>query len=174
MLFEQDRQDTVPAAFVSYNTGSLPSGGPARPLSVVGAYAEAGVQLQTAGVTDIVAHRRDRRPTATWSDAELHAAMVRHFSLWRDLPQWAVWLFHAQKHDLGPGLLGIMFDQMGRQRQGAAVFYHGPRRRDRRQAAAAALHVHARAGATASTCCTRGRSRWPRRRCRTGPPRSRG
>src|SRR5262249_15200171 len=29
VLFEQDRQDTVAAPFVSYNTGSLPSGGPA-------------------------------------------------------------------------------------------------------------------------------------------------
>jgi hypothetical protein len=51
--------------------------------------------------------------------------MVKHFSLWKDIPQWAVWLFHAQLHDLGSGLLGIMFDQSGKQRQGAAVFYAG-------------------------------------------------
>jgi len=51
--------------------------------------------------------------------------MQRHFSLWRDVPQWAVWLFHAFEHDLGAGLLGIMFDQQGKQRQGAAVFYRG-------------------------------------------------
>ena len=124
VLFEQDRQDTVAAPFVSYNTGALPSGGPARALSVVGAYAEAGVQLQTAGVTDVV-NTSETGADSTWSDAELHAAMVKHFSLWKDVPQWAVWLFHAQLHDLGPGLLGIMFDQVGRQRQGAAVFYAG-------------------------------------------------
>src|SRR5581483_9840969 len=124
VLFEQDRQDTVAAPFVSYNTGSLPSGGPARTLSVVGAYAEAGIQLQTAGVTDVV-NTSETGANSTWSDAELHAAMVKHFSLWKDIPQWAVWLFHAQLHDLGPGLLGIMFDQTGRQRQGAAVFYAG-------------------------------------------------
>jgi hypothetical protein len=122
VLFEQDRQDTVPAPFVSYNTGSLPSGGPARVLSVAGAYGEAGIAMQTAGVTDVV-NTSETGANGTWSDAELHAAMVRHFSLWRDLPQWAVWLFHAKLHDLGPGLLGIMFDQVGRQRQGAAVFY---------------------------------------------------
>jgi hypothetical protein len=51
--------------------------------------------------------------------------MVRHFSRWRDLPQWAVWLFHARLHDLGTGLYGIMFDQQGKQRQGCAVFYAG-------------------------------------------------
>jgi hypothetical protein len=124
VLFEQDRQDIVAAPFVSYNTGSLPSGGPARTLSVVGAYAEAGIQLQTAGVTDVI-NTSETGANNTWSDAELHAAMVKHFSLWKDIPQWAVWLFHAQLHDLGSGLLGIMFDQSGKQRQGAAVFYAG-------------------------------------------------
>jgi len=34
-----------------------------------------------------------------------------------------VWLFTARLHDLGPGLLGIMFDQQGRQRQGCADFH---------------------------------------------------
>ena len=121
---EQDRQDTVPAPFVSYNTGSLPSGGPARTLSIAAAYAEAGVQMISSGATDVV-NTSEAGANGTWSDAELHAAMVRHFSLWRDLPQWAVWLFHAKLHDLGPSLLGIMFDQQGRQRQGAAVFYEG-------------------------------------------------
>jgi hypothetical protein len=124
VLFEQDRQDTVPAPFVSYNTGSLPSGGPARALSVVGAYAEAGLQLQTSGISDVV-NTSETGANGSWSDAELHAAMVKHFSLWKDLPQWAVWLFHAQIHDIGPNLYGIMFDQIGRQRQGAAVFYAG-------------------------------------------------
>src|SRR5438034_1639992 len=122
VLFEQDRQDTVPAPFVSYNTGSLPSGGPARTLAISAAYAEARIEMQTAGVTDVV-NTSDAGANGTWSDAELHAAMVRHFSLWRDIPQWAVWLFHAKLHDLGPGLYGIMFDQTGKQRQGAAVFY---------------------------------------------------
>jgi hypothetical protein len=122
--FEQDRQDTVPTPFVSYDTGSLPSGGPARVLSVVGAYAEAGIELQSSGVTDVVA-TAEAGANGSWSDAELHAAMVRHFSLWRDVPDWAVWLFHAQIHDIGPNLYGIMFDQVGRQRQGCAVFYAG-------------------------------------------------
>jgi hypothetical protein len=60
-----------------------------------------------------------------WSDAELHLSMQNHFSVFRNLPQWAVWLIVAQNHDLGPGLLGIMFDQLGPQRQGCAVFHRG-------------------------------------------------
>jgi len=124
LLFEQDRQDTVPVMFGSYNTGSLPSGGPARTLSIVSAYAEAGVQMITTGATDVVP-TGEAGANSAWSDAELHAAMVKHFSRWKDIPQWAVWLLHARLHDLGTGLLGIMFDQQGKQRQGAAVFYAG-------------------------------------------------
>ena len=124
VVFEQDCQDTVPDPFVAYNTGSLPSGGPARALSAFSAYAEAGVQLLSTGANNVVA-TPEAGANAAWSDAELHASMIRHFSRWRDLPQWAVWLFHARLHDLGPSLYGIMFDQQGKQRQGCAVFYAG-------------------------------------------------
>jgi hypothetical protein len=124
VLFEQDCQDTVPSPFAAYNTGSLPSGGPARTLSAITAYAEAGVQLLTTGGNDVVS-TAEAGANAAWSDAELHASMIRHFSRWRDLPQWAVWLFHARLHDIGPNLYGIMFDQQGKQRQGCAVFYQG-------------------------------------------------
>jgi hypothetical protein len=115
---EQDYEKGV-TPFASYNTGSLPSGGPARTLTVEKAYAEAGVQMLSAGVSNEV----PTAPGGTWSNAELHAAMENHFSLWKDVPQWKVWLFHAMRHDYGPGLLGIMFDQKGKQRQGCAAFY---------------------------------------------------
>jgi len=118
---EQDCLQGV-TPFPAYNTGSLPSGGPARTLSVPKAYAEAGIEMRVAGIPNVI-------PTGAagadskWDNNELHAAMVKHFSLWKDVPQWKVWLFHTRKHVFGPGLLGIMFDQMGRQRQGCAVFY---------------------------------------------------
>lgn len=115
--------DVTTPVFSSYNTGSLPSGGPARTLSVVNAYAEAGIQMLPTAGTNII--NIGEAGDARWSDAELHASMERHFTLWRDLPQWAVWLLVAQLHEYGPGLLGIMFDQRGRQRQGCAVFHAG-------------------------------------------------
>jgi hypothetical protein len=124
VIFEQDCQDTVPTPFTTYNTASFPSGGPPRTLSVVSAFAEAGVQLITTGAANVIS-TAEAGTNAAWSDAELHASMVRHFSRWRELPQWAVWLFHARLHDLGTGLYGIMFDQQGKQRQGCAVFYAG-------------------------------------------------
>jgi hypothetical protein len=80
--------------------------------------------MLTTGATDVVP-TAEAGANSAWSDDELHAAMVKHFSRWKDLPQWAVWLLHARLHDLGTGLLGIMFDQQGKQRQGCAVFYAG-------------------------------------------------
>ena len=117
--YEQDVvQGTNP--FVKYNTGALPSGGPSRTLSVVAAYAEAGVEMQVAGVSNIVTGGFG--PDAKWSDSELHASMVQQFSLWQNDPQWKVWLLVANDHER-QDLRGIMFDQQGKQRQGCAVFY---------------------------------------------------
>ena len=122
-------QDQVPEVtpFVSYNSGSLGSGGQARDLSIVAAYAEAGIEMLDTGGTNVIrTSEAGAEPNPRWSDAELHASMVAHFSRWRDLPQWKVWLLHALRYDNPDptkNILGIMFDQSGAQRQGAAVFY---------------------------------------------------
>lgn len=122
---ETDRVSNVTTpVFNSYNTGSLPSGGPARNLSVVTAFAEAGIQMVTTSGSNVI-NVSEAGANGTWSNAELHSAMQKHFTLWKDTEQWAVWLLVAQQHDLGSGLLGIMFDQHGKHRQGCAVFHAG-------------------------------------------------
>lgn len=122
---ETDRvSDVTTPVFASYNTGSLSSGGPARNLSVVSAYAEAGIEMRPMSGTDVINIGEAGANTA-WSNAELHASMVKHFSLWRDTPQWAVWQVVCHLHEMGSGLYGIMFDQQGKQRQGCAVFHAG-------------------------------------------------
>lgn len=122
---ETDRvSDVTTPVLSSYNTGSFPSGGPARNLSVVGAYAESGVQMIPTAGSNVI-NIGEAGAGAKWSNAELHLSMERHFTLWRDLPQWAVYLVAAQLHDIGPNLYGIMFDQQGKQRQGCAVFHAG-------------------------------------------------
>jgi len=100
--WEQDCEQGV-TPFVSYNTGLLPSGGPGRTLAVTSAYAEAGIEFQISPGADVV-------PTGgaginlKWNNSELHASMVRHFSLWKDEPQWKVWLLAAYAHEIGDGL----------------------------------------------------------------------
>lgn len=122
--YEQDSlSDVTTPVFESYDCGALPSGGTARILSVPAAYAEAGIEMQISGVWNVIPV--DNGADAKWSDSELHAAMVKQFSIWEDTPQWKVWLLAAQLHEEGSGLYGIMFDQEGKQRQGCAVFHQG-------------------------------------------------
>jgi hypothetical protein len=123
----QWEQDSVAGAvpFVSYDTGSLPqpAGSPARILTVSKAFAEAGIELQEAGTPNVIpVDAAGSEAAPTWSDSELHNAMVNHFSLHADQPQWRVWMLVATTHD--QGARGIMFDYSDSfQRQGAAVFY---------------------------------------------------
>jgi hypothetical protein len=121
----QWEQDSVAGAvpFVSYDTASLPQppASPPRVLTVSQAFAEAGLEIQVAGAANII-DTSGAGPNARWSDSELHNAMVGHFSLFANLPQWRVWLLVATAHD--GDYRGIMFDYGGAsQRQGCAVFY---------------------------------------------------
>lgn len=123
VMHEMDYESGV-SPFVSYNTAALPSGGPSRILSISAAYKEAGIDFPQL-IGDEVSSA-EAGTDAIWTDAELHASMVRHFSLFGDIPQWTVWSIACKSvHELGSGLLGIMFDQQGKQRQGCAVFYGG-------------------------------------------------
>ena len=62
---------------------------------------------------------------ATWSDSELNDAMVTYWSRFANKKQWALWTFLANRHDMGPSLGGIMFDDIGpNERQGTAIFYN--------------------------------------------------
>jgi hypothetical protein len=59
-----------------------------------------------------------------WSDTEMHDAMQTYWSKFADAPQWSLWTFFARQHELGYGLGGIMFDEIGsNHRQGTAIFY---------------------------------------------------
>lgn len=122
----QWEQDQVAGAipFVSYDTAALtaPSGAPTGLIDVPRAYQLAGIEVQTSSSSNtipVAAAGAD----AKWTDAELHAAMVTHFSGWANIPQWKVWLLVATEH-VG-GYRGIMFDYAdAHQRQGCAVFYN--------------------------------------------------
>lgn len=120
-------QDSVAGAvpFVSYNTGSLPqpATSPARTLTLSSAYGEAGIELLAGGAPNVLPVSAAGPGVApAWSDSELHAAMVNHFSTFANASRWQVWLLVATRHE--GGYRGIMFDASGAfQRQGAAVFY---------------------------------------------------
>ena len=60
---------------------------------------------------------------ALWSNQEMHDAMQVYWSHFAPKAQWAAWVFFASTHEMGTGLGGIMFDDIGpQQRQGTAIF----------------------------------------------------
>ena len=109
--------------FTSYNTGDLPCPAPHRVLTTVKAYEEAGIQMIMTGANNNIVSS-EAGSDARWTESEMHASMVRHFSRYANLPQWAVWLFAARRA-VSSTLLGIMFDYLPglrQHRQGCAVF----------------------------------------------------
>jgi hypothetical protein len=60
---------------------------------------------------------------SVWSDTEMHDAMQAYWSRFANVPQWALWVFFAARHEEGSSLGGIMFDSIGaNHRQGTAIF----------------------------------------------------
>ena len=109
--------------FTSYNTADLPCPLPHRVLTTVKAYEEAGIQMLMTGRNNVI-QSTEGGTDARWTETEMHASMVRHFSRYANTPQWAVWLFAARRA-VSNTLLGIMFDYLPglrQHRQGCAVF----------------------------------------------------
>lgn len=121
VAFEYDTVSDA-TAVTSHNPASHPNHAPAAPgstLTLQSAYARLGIQVTKTGGDSVIPV-----PAGTaWSDLEMHDAMQAHWSRWADAPQWAVWVLFARLHDMGTGLGGIMFDDIGTaQRQGTSIF----------------------------------------------------
>lgn len=118
--------DTVvgQTAIVSYDTSkaTTPAGYANRILTVPSSFAEAGIEMRTSGSNAL--SLSGAQADLLWSKAELHAAMVANFSGYRDVPQWKLWTLVAGGYADGDSkkIAGTMFDSIGLQRQGMAVF----------------------------------------------------
>lgn len=168
VCIETDRvSDVTTPGFSNYDTGMLPSGGPVRVLDVAGAYAEAGIEMiSSAGgnVVDISAAGEN----ATWSNAELHAAMVSHFTLYHDLPRWAVWQLVARQHDLGAPCTALCSTRRGNKDRGALCFMRASAATPLRNNVCSSTPV-SMSWAIVLTCFIRGRNRWVHLHGPTGP-----
>lgn len=100
-----------------------PAALPAETLSIDTVFRRAGFRATSpadAGRVPIAGAGAD----ALWNDMELHDAMQAYWSKFTARAQWSFWTFFAARHELGPSLGGIMFDDIGpNHRQGAALFY---------------------------------------------------
>lgn len=123
--FEVDRVSNAGTIVTAYDTGSHPNRPATLPdetIALSTVYERSGFEVSMSPGTSVI-------PTAgagangTWSDAEMHDAMVTFWSRFAARPQWAMWVLYAARHDSGRGLGGIMFDDIGDQhRQGTAIF----------------------------------------------------
>ncbi len=121
VAFEYDTVSDA-TAVTSHNPASHPNHSPAAPTSTLtleSAYGRLGITVTKTGGDSVI----PVPPGTAWSDQEMHDAMQAHWSRWADAPQWALWVLFARLHDMGTGLGGIMYDDIGTaQRQGTAIF----------------------------------------------------
>lgn len=123
--FEIDQVENAGEVVTSYDIGSHPT----RPADLVTETVSLATVYQRAGFAVSMSPNATSIPIAdagangSWSDSEMHNAMVAYWSRFADRPQWAMWVLYALQHDQGRSLGGIMFDDIGpNHRQGTAIF----------------------------------------------------
>ncbi len=123
--FEVDAVSNATPVVTSCDTGAHPN----RPATLPSETIDLQTTFRRAGFDVSLSPNVSTIPVAgagangTWSDAEMHNAMITFWSRFANKPQWAMWVLFAARHDLGRGLGGIMFDDIGpNHRQGTAIF----------------------------------------------------
>jgi hypothetical protein len=108
-----------------YEISNLPSPSLNRshPISIIDAFAEAGIEII------VKKEKRDSVPSpkgtpisqAVWTKKELSEAMLKHFTLIKNEPQWKLWLLSAKEYVMS-NIYGITISCKGKKRMGCAVF----------------------------------------------------
>lgn len=123
--FEVDRVANAGTAVTTYATGSHPNRPATLPnetISLRTVYQRAGFDVTMSPNTTVIPVS-GAGANGTWSDSEMHNAMVTYWSRFQNRPQWAMWVLYAEQHDQGRSLGGVMFDDIGpNHRQGTAIF----------------------------------------------------
>lgn len=123
--FEVDRVSNAGTPVTSVNTAAHPNRPadlPAETLGLDTIYQRAGFAASMSANANVIPVG-EAGANGTWSDAEMHNAMVTHWSRFANNPKWAMWVLYAARHDQGRSLGGVMFDDIGpNHRQGTAIF----------------------------------------------------
>lgn len=123
--FEVDCVSNAGSIVTTYNTDSHPNHPttlPSESISLATVYERAGFDVSMSPNTSVLP-TSGAGSNGTWSDTEMHNAMVTYWSRFAGRPQWALWVLYAERHDSGRSLAGVMFDDIGQNhRQGTAIF----------------------------------------------------
>jgi hypothetical protein len=113
---------TPPLTMDTHAHPNRPANLPRENLTIAKVFQRAGFDVMEStggGALPITGAGHD----AKWSDMEMHDAMQKFWSKFKNKPQWAMWVFFAALHEEGQSLGGIMFDDIGgNHRQGTAIF----------------------------------------------------
>jgi hypothetical protein len=95
------------------------------PLSLQKTYERAGFEVALNKAANAVSGASISQTAGTgldeWTEDELNEALKNFWSAYANVPQWALWLFFADRFKY-INTLGYMFDVVDPQRQGAAIF----------------------------------------------------
>lgn len=121
--FEFDSVEGAPIA-TSIDTQAHPNHPailPGETLTIENVFRRAGFDVRKTAGDQVIPN--ESGPDALWSDMEMHDAMQIYWSRYADTAQWSMWVLFASLHEMGQGLGGIMFDDIGpNHRQGTAIF----------------------------------------------------
>jgi hypothetical protein len=118
--FDAETGITPLLAIQTHDHPNRPASLPAETLSIQNVFQRSGFQVSTSPNPSTLA----TPPGGTWSDMEMHDAMTAFWSRFSATAQWAMWVLFARQHEMGTGLGGIMFDDIGpNHRQGTSLFY---------------------------------------------------
>jgi hypothetical protein len=120
--FEFDAEATITPglSIQTHAHPNRPATLPSETLSIQAVFQRSGFKVSTSPNPSVIA----APPGTTWSDMEMHDAMTAFWSRFTSSAQWAMWVLFARQHEMGSGLGGIMFDDIGpNHRQGTSLFY---------------------------------------------------
>ncbi len=120
----------LPRRFRTHTVTERPPDLPPLDLDITRAYQRAGIDMRIISDREVFAPA-EAGADLLWDEDELHNAMESHSSLWRDKPQWKLYLLIASHYRLYPHrvVTGLMYDSSYRDpsdpfpRQGAAAFH---------------------------------------------------
>lgn len=123
--FEVDRVQNAGSIVTSIATHAhpnRPASLPSETITLTTAFDRAGFGASFSPNASVIPNS-GAGTNGTWSDTEMHNAMVTYWSRFANRPSWAMWVLYAARHDQGRSLGGVMFDDIGpNHRQGTAIF----------------------------------------------------
>ena len=94
-----------------------------HPISLVDAFADAGIEIQVVKEKEnsVLPPERIRGSESVWTNEKLQKTMLEHFKLFSEKPDWNVWLFSANEYVMS-NFNGITISCKENKRRGCAVF----------------------------------------------------